>query len=67
LYVNITVLVISESVFVMYVACGEDQFKCHNTGRCIRTSWICDADNDCGDWSDEQNCSEWYFSLFISS
>jgi len=36
--------------------CGPDQFQCVMSGRCIRQSWVCDRDNDCGDGSDEQNC-----------
>jgi len=41
------------------VACREDQFRCHNTGRCIPSSSECDRFDDCGDWSDE-NCSQYY-------
>jgi len=41
-----------------YVGCGGDQFPCYNSGRCIPDQWICDGDNDCGDMSDERNCSE---------
>ena len=47
-----------------FVACRDDQFQCHNTGRCIHGSFVCDAYDDCGDMSDEQNCSEWLCDLF---
>ena len=36
-------------------ACSSLQFTCDN-GRCIRASYKCDRDNDCGDGSDEENC-----------
>ena len=39
-------------------ACRDDQFECPNSGLCIRDYWVCDGWNDCGDMSDEQNCSE---------
>ena len=35
--------------------CSEGQFRC-SSGRCIPAHWQCDADNDCGDMSDEINC-----------
>ncbi|MBL4632397.1 MAG: LDL receptor domain-containing protein [Kofleriaceae bacterium] len=36
--------------------CADDEFSCSN-GNCIRSEWVCDGDNDCGDMSDEeQNC-----------
>lgn len=35
--------------------CSESEFKCAN-GRCIKGSWKCDHENDCGDNSDEVGC-----------
>jgi len=43
--------------------CRPDQFHCVNRGvarngrKCIPRNWLCDNDNDCGDWSDEQHCA----------
>ncbi|XP_019620636.1 PREDICTED: sortilin-related receptor-like isoform X1 [Branchiostoma belcheri] len=35
--------------------CPGGQFTCSNE-HCIPQSWVCDHDNDCGDYSDEQDC-----------
>ncbi|XP_034183961.1 sortilin-related receptor [Osmia lignaria lignaria] len=36
--------------------CAPNQFACQNNV-CIPASWRCDKDNDCGDKSDEINCT----------
>ncbi|XP_035685718.1 complement component C6-like [Branchiostoma floridae] len=38
--------------------CTSGQFKCVTTGRCVPASFRCNGDDDCGDESDEQECSE---------
>ncbi|GAB1603456.1 hypothetical protein Ahia01_000626900, partial [Argonauta hians] len=37
-------------------ACSKDTYRCHN-GRCIGPQWLCDGNDDCGDRSDEINCT----------
>ena len=32
--------------------CTEHNFLCGN-GVCINNAWVCDGENDCGDFSDE--------------
>lgn len=36
-------------------ACTESEFKCAYP-RCVRLEFRCDGDDDCGDWSDEDDC-----------
>lgn len=36
--------------------CDNDQFQC-KSGHCIPIRWRCDADPDCMDSSDEENCA----------
>lgn len=33
-------------------------FNCPNTTKCIHKDWFCDGENDCWDFSDEQNCAK---------
>jgi len=33
--------------------CGENEFKCKRSGKCILKTWTCDGDPDCPDSSDE--------------
>jgi len=39
-------------------SCCDDQIRCANTGLCVPAEWVCDGYDDCGDMSDEMNCSE---------
>lgn len=42
--------------FVEHKECSSNKFQCSN-GQCIPYTMHCDGDNDCGDHSDEQNCT----------
>ena len=44
------------------VACGHNEFECR-TALCIPEDYRCDGDNDCEDFSDEQNCGQLYLYL----
>eukprot|EP00058_Branchiostoma_floridae_P011265 XP_002596753.1 hypothetical protein BRAFLDRAFT_73747 [Branchiostoma floridae] len=36
--------------------CTPDEFTCSNA-RCVHMAWVCDGQNDCGDGTDETNCT----------
>jgi len=44
--------------FVCVAACKiEEEFQCANS-ECIPYLFICDSDDDCGDYSDERICAD---------
>lgn len=49
----------------VWSAACPDEFECKNK-QCIKSSLTCDGWNDCGDMSDELNCST-YRSLIVSA
>jgi len=57
-------MILSVRMFVC-LACADDQFQCVMSGRCINESSVCDGYNDCGDLSDEQNCSKLPLFTFV--
>ncbi|KAJ9600524.1 hypothetical protein L9F63_026337, partial [Diploptera punctata] len=36
-------------------SCSQGEFQCAFP-RCVRQEFRCDGDDDCGDWSDEDDC-----------
>lgn len=43
-------------MFSLAQHCNTGLFPCHN-GMCVPQRYVCDHDDDCGDRSDELNCS----------
>ncbi|KAG1681283.1 Low-density lipoprotein receptor-related protein 2 [Nymphon striatum] len=41
--------------------CTPTQYKCKNN-KCIPHNWLCDGGNDCGDSSDEEQCTTGIYS-----
>ena len=42
------------------------KFQCKN-GKCISKGYICDSDDDCGDWSDESKTDGAFCGMFLNS
>ncbi|XP_054717817.1 suppressor of tumorigenicity 14 protein-like isoform X2 [Uloborus diversus] len=39
----------------VYYDCPDKWFNCRN-GKCIAEMWLCDGEDDCGNFKDEENC-----------
>jgi len=42
-----------------FVVCPASYFQCLNTGRCLPPIYRCNGQDNCGDLSDELDCSKW--------
>ena len=54
--VNLKIASFHYFLFFSGEACSTHQFECAK-GQCIPQTWMCDGENDCGDFSDEQHCT----------
>ena len=50
-------------IFLLTGTCGTYEYQCPNHGGCIPFHFECDGIDDCGDYSDEQNCFRGSFAL----
>ena len=60
-------------LLLLFLAAGEecdsDEMKCDNE-HCIQVNWKCDSEDDCGDGSDEINCTitrKWFLMFCVNN
>ena len=44
-----------EQLYLCFSVCQDDDYQCQN-GHCVLKQYTCNGRNECGDYSDEQNC-----------
>lgn len=42
---------------------SDNKVRCPRSGKCILKDWLCDGDDDCGDFSDETHCGNNQFMI----
>ena len=50
---------------VAFSECAQNEFKCVNIPKCVTKDTVCNKINDCGDWSDERDCSKFNIVFLI--
>ena len=65
MYVHTYVIVMNAHVIFYTLVTGRCPFdsdvKCNDTGRCLRSNYICDGYSHCRYGNDEENCGNEYY------